>query len=277
MTDAAYWVELHAARQRLGAGFLLTRRFVLTALHCLRGLPAADDPLRIVLPDGSTLSGRVCDQDKGADLALIMISSAFEVKVPVPRAGVAFSGDAWHGPYRPASTEAHLNGNVDHGTARYQCEGGAVVEALQLTVEQQLGDYSGYSGGPVAAGRPGDVNSAVLGILLEQLPRRGPTDEAANVLFGATVGEAMRRFDHFHVEHLIDVLRPGGPPPSDTDSDSGSGAASGIDSAAASVDAWFRQIDLWASQRSFSPAQVADLKFSAAKTAIENQLGKDTA
>ncbi|MGB8946698.1 MAG: trypsin-like serine protease [Streptomyces sp.] len=282
MTDEAYWVELHVSQQRLGAGFLLTRRFVLTALHCLRGLAASDSQLDVVLADGNSLSGRVCQYDKSADLALIMLSPACEVSVPIPRAGVAFGGDGWHGPYRPAQMEAQLSGRVDHGATTYECEGGAVIEALQLTVEQQLGDYSGYSGGPVVKGGPEDEDPVVLGILLEQLPKRGAAGEAANVLFGATVGEAMRRFDHFDVEHLIDVLRPRNSPPHRVERaqySTGDAAVecAAVDAAAASVESWFRQIDMWASRQVLDPAQVADLKFTAAKAAIEGRLGKDTA
>ncbi|MFF1320649.1 trypsin-like peptidase domain-containing protein [Streptomyces chartreusis] len=134
MTGAGYRIELFQAQQRLGGGLLLTRRYVLTALHCLRGLAALDDRVDVVLADGSRLAGEVCRRDEEADLALIAIAGAYDVRLPIPRAGVAHGGDPWHGPYRPAAAEVQLRGHVDSGSAKYLCEGGAVIQALQLTV-----------------------------------------------------------------------------------------------------------------------------------------------
>lgn len=271
MIDASYWVELFQSQQRLGGGFLLTRRYVLTALHCLRGLTSLDEHVDIVLTDGSRLSGQVCRRDKDADLALIMISAAYEILLPIPRAGVAHGGDDWHGPYRPAASEAHLRGQVDSGTAEYLCEGGGVIQALQLTTHQSLGDYSGYSGGPVVKGLPEDQEPVVVGILLEQVPDRAAADRAANVLFAATIGEAMRRFDQFDVEHLMDVVHPASSLPRQAEH----GQELTVDAAAASAESWFDRIDEWSRRRLLDPSQVAELRFLAAKGAMERQLRGD--
>ncbi|SOE06466.1 serine protease [Streptomyces sp. Ag109_G2-15] len=181
--------------------------FVLTALHCLRGLTALDADLNIVLPDGSSVAGHVCRQDKDADLALIKISAEFKGSLPMP--GLARGGDRWRGPYRPAKNEVELSGHISSGAVQYLCEGGASIEALQLTPDQRLGDYSGYSGGPVEGLAP-DRTPAVVGILLEQAPDRADASRSANVLFAATMNEVMGRFDVFDAAHLIDVLRPDG-------------------------------------------------------------------
>lgn len=210
MTDAGYWVDLYHGEQRLGGGFLVDRWRVLTALHCLETLTGFSADLNIVLADGTQVEGRVCRHDEGADLALIEISSQFDVTRPIPVAGVAQGGDRWRSPYRPAENEAELGGHVDNAALPYKCVGGAKIEALQLTASQPLGDFSGYSGGPVE-GIAQDRDPAVLGILLEQLPDRAHPHSGrhTNVLFAATIGEAMRRLGLLDAGHLLNVLRPG--------------------------------------------------------------------
>lgn len=62
-------VHMHESGTYLGAGFLLTRGFVLTALHCLRGASADDAVLTLELPDGRSVPARRCDAVAEPDLA----------------------------------------------------------------------------------------------------------------------------------------------------------------------------------------------------------------
>jgi hypothetical protein len=133
VTGTGHWVDLYQAEQRLGGGFRLTRRFVLTALHCLRGL-SPDEHVGIQLADGARVEGRVCRQDKEADLALVEIGAGHQVTLPIPAADVARDGDRWRGPYRPAAHDVHLSGRVSAGAAQHLCVGGATIEARAANV-----------------------------------------------------------------------------------------------------------------------------------------------
>lgn len=241
------------------------RRFVLTAFHCLSGLTARDADLDIVLADGSRVVGRVCREDKDADLAVIEISAEFETSQPVPMAGVAQGGDRWRGPYRPGENEVELSGRIDSEAMQYLCEGGAKIEALQLTADQRVGDYSGYSGGPVE-GFAQDGKPTLLGILLEQALDRAVASRNANVLFAATMREVMGRFDIFDVTHLIDVLRP---PRREQATQSQSADPPSPRSQAERVDSVIHILQQLSDQGVMDPSHVADLRYRALKRIFE--------
>jgi hypothetical protein len=189
----------------LGAGFVLTRHYVLTASHCLRSLASDDEHLELSFAGGGVSPGRVRERAAGADLALIDILKPHENASTVPHADRAGRGDTWFAPYRPSASDPYLSGDVLNEAIPFQCAAGSEIQALQLSCSQRLGDYAGYSGGPVER-RVSDGNSALLGVLLEQYPDRQSAERASDVLFAATIAEALRCFNYLDVEHLLKIL-----------------------------------------------------------------------
>ena len=199
-----YWIEISQHGTRLGAGFQLTRRYAVTASHCLRGL-TSDELLELSFAGGEVGPGRIHERSPESDLALIDIVKPRESSVVLPSADRACRGDSWAAPYRPGPSDPYLSGEVLNGGMSYRCEAGNLIEALQLGCSERLGDYSGYSGGPVE--RPAEAGDpVVLGVLLEQYPDRECPSRSSDVLFAATVAEILRRFDSFNVGHLLKVL-----------------------------------------------------------------------
>ena len=195
---------------RLGAGFMLTGCYVLTAHHCLGDDITGTEDVKIEFEGGGeVLSGRVLRRSPRADLALIDVPELGGIPI-LPRATLASAGEAWRNPYRPSLSHALLNGIIEAVPVTYQCEGGDALEAMQLGCVQNLGDYAGYSGSPIEGGRPDD-ESKLFGVLIEQYPQHYPDDHSAprpasTVLFAVTLSEVFRRFDCFDLGHLISLL-----------------------------------------------------------------------
>jgi hypothetical protein len=204
-----YWVNISQHGTQLGVGFLLTPRYALTAFHCLRDVTPDDERVELEFADGDVIHGRIHERSPGADLALIDILKPRGSTIMPPTADRATRGDKWSAPHRPSKADPCLSGHVLSDPVTYRCEAGNDIEALQLGCSEHLGDYSGYSGGPVERCSPGK-HSALLGVLLEQYLDRQAVERASNVLFAATIAEVWRCFDSFNVTHLMGVLSAGG-------------------------------------------------------------------
>jgi hypothetical protein len=272
VSAAEYWVEIWQDDQRLGAGFLLTKRYVLTALHCLKDISPENDEVRITFAgrSGHGLLGRVNERATEADMALIWIVERAPLVVPIPdRCAI---GDLWHGPYRPCHSDPYLGGTVAHESFQYKCESGSVIEALQLAVREDFGDYSGYSGGPVERVaqdvRTSEGDGRVIGILLEQYPDRQAEGRASRTLFAATIAEAVRRFDCFDVGHLIDDLHPTASTRQGTDLTPVSRETSEIETAIVKSTRLLQAIHEWGDGGLLDAPQVAALKLRIAENLI---------
>ncbi|NUR63291.1 MAG: trypsin-like peptidase domain-containing protein [Catenulispora sp.] len=200
-----YWVDIHQGGTRLGAGFFITARYVLTARHCLRRIRHDDDTLDLHCADGEVVAARVYRFPVDADLALIETIKPKDGPIALPRPDLPQARDSWADPYRPSQSDPYLKGLVEEAPVSYLCADGTSVQALQLGCEQALGDYSGYSGSPVERADDEDEGS-LLGILLEQYLDRENPDRATGVLFAATIGEVLERFDYFGLSHFERIL-----------------------------------------------------------------------
>ncbi|WP_030599117.1 S1 family peptidase [Streptomyces fulvoviolaceus] len=293
-----YAVDLRQGGTALGAGFLIAPCYVLTAEHCLRAMTAGDDHVLVLFDNELTVEGRVCQRDGSADLALVQLLEPELVPPTVPFPDLAKPGDLWHGLYRPSHNDPRLSGHVNLPSMWYDTEGGGRIEAVQLLTEQELGDYSGYSGSPVERTTP-DRELAVLGMLIEQYPDRADPSRSANVLFAATIREVLVRFAQFRTEHLLRVLEgreeivPGGGTVAATELHAGRAAAVGVagralpvltatDSARTGVevflatgDALLARLNAWSAQDLIDPSQLSELQVHVAKSVIELALRKE--
>ncbi|MFJ2006840.1 S1 family peptidase [Streptomyces chartreusis] len=220
----ASWVRIHEGELHLGAGFLVTRGFVLTALHVVSGASGDDARLNLHLPDGKRVPGRLCDRIEDSDLALIAVLDAHAYDLPpAPPTDRPRPDVAWLGNYRPPDTKTALSGQVTHAPITHRSDAHGEFTGLQMTVAQLVHDFAGYSGSPVhavpAGAGPGE--RPVVGILMEQELSRADGSRDTNVVFAASVLHAAERFPYFDVGHLRDVVAgkpmvlPGPRPPAE--------------------------------------------------------------
>lgn len=208
MNGAGYWVNISQQGRRLGAGFLVTSCYVLTAHHCLANTAPGVEDVELEFESGEVLTGRIHRRAPRADLALIDVPGSGKGPT-IPGWHRPSVGEAWWSPYRPNPSDAILSGMIHAVPVSYQCEGGDSIEAMQLRCGDDLGDYQGYSGSPIEGGGP-DGENRLFGVLIEQYPEHYPDSSAprraSTVLWAATLSEVLRRFDCFHMDPCINLL-----------------------------------------------------------------------
>jgi hypothetical protein len=187
---------LSADSVHIGGGVLLTSYLVVTANHCLRNAQIGDSiDIRI---GGEPVIGKLVERAVLHDLALL------EIPRPMPPVESAYArrGDAWFGPVRRNMTDPELSGTVV-GRLEYECEAGGSLLAVQLVTLVDIGQYEGYSGGPVY--RLPEENPAAIGVLLEQFPDQG-SPRNTNTLFAACISEPFRLFRRLSYAWLVSEL-----------------------------------------------------------------------
>ncbi len=193
-----YWVDVFSGGTRCGAGFLLTRQYALTAAHCLQWPKVAEgDMVTLSRRHGDSVEATVLRIDVGRDIALMGVNQTLDWTMRAAEADRCVKDHPWSAPYRPTLEMSELRGTVLTSPLPFQRSGGEKIEALELQVRQEPGDYAGYSGSPVqceATGRlPPDIK-AVVGMLIQQDPHRVREGEFTNVLFAITIAEAIGAF-----------------------------------------------------------------------------------
>jgi hypothetical protein len=121
-------------------------------------------------------------------------------------------GSAWKAEPPPGGTDPMLTGTITTTSLSIANARGHDVRVLQLHVEQELGDYHGYSG----SGVTDRLGRAVVGLLVEQqhlriAPALGENPRAANVLYAIPMNAIVDAFDLDVVAAppiLLDAPRP---------------------------------------------------------------------
>ena len=174
-----------------GAGFALGARLVVTADHVVRG--RKDKPLVYVPAGGEAVGVERVQRDAVRDAAVLWLMNEVEF-LPT---SVTVRGAGWRVESPPtAGNDPQLHGTVTTARMTIQNARGQPVEVVQLQVDEQLGDFGGYSGSAVldAGGR------AVVALLVEQKPLRTPVAPgerraASNVLYAVPIGDVVTAND----------------------------------------------------------------------------------
>ena len=208
-----------------GSGFAITDGRTLTAGHVVRPLTGklAGGQQRVAgeRPEPAV----VCVVDRGEPYPVkavveyqpedagpipvtrVEVSTGLDVAVlhlqrPAPAmlsAGQATIGAQWRVETRPRASDPALTGTVSDPHRRLRNQRGEETTLVQLRVEQELGDYQGYSGSPVTSSPESGAPGWVIGVLVEQArwrvsPQLGQSAPVANVLFAAPIEQVVTEF-----------------------------------------------------------------------------------
>jgi hypothetical protein len=169
----------------------------------------SDFPSRVKLVSESGTELYATVSETNGDLALLEIAAFrnHDIVAPQIHREPVVKESPWEAPYRPSAQHPTLTGVVGNPDLKFQCSDGSIISAIQLTVSEEIGDHSGYSGGPVLRSDSYDDPTAILGVLIEQFPDRENQNRAANVLFAARVVHAFLHFAAFDFADQLGVSR----------------------------------------------------------------------
>jgi hypothetical protein len=174
-----------------GSGFALDARLVVTANHVIGASDAA--ALQFETDAGRTLKIEQVDRDVDLDVAVLRVA---EDLTEVFAVGRAVQGAKWAVETQPLGNDPRLDGTITVLRRKLQKSPGHFVWVMQLQVEQELGNYGGYSGSPVLLDSP---EGGVIGVLDEQVRMRLTAaavqpPPAANVLYAIPIADVVQRF-----------------------------------------------------------------------------------
>lgn len=190
--EVGRWVRLYVDDTLVGLGFHLSRTYLVTAAHCVETVAVG---AVIETRDEGGRSQSATFVEATGDVALLLASSPQANRIRPLRAAVPSAGDRWVGEARRSEQYAILTGSVAGVNIAYELSYGPAT-VHQLTIDEQLGDHRGYSGGPVCTPSTDD-ESSVLGLLVEQYPDAVDAQRASNVLFAIPIHSVLTQLSAF--------------------------------------------------------------------------------
>lgn len=200
-----------------GAGAAIHRDTIVTAYHVVEG--AGEKPIDFVTADGERFSVRLTEPRMKVvpELDAAALFLEYGISRWLPTRGAA-QGERWRVDTPPPGNDPVLTGDVTTADKPLVNARGNPVRAIQLRVDQELGEYRGYSGSAVLDA----LGLAITGVLVEQKALRARTPQpparlASNVLYALPISDVLsalgvdvvpprpRRFNSTPVRH--DVLR----------------------------------------------------------------------
>lgn len=132
-----------------GGGCAVSPRAVLTARHVIRD--RKDARLGFRLPTGRTVEVIRTEDDEQLDIAVLHLAE----DVDATYVTTAVAGDEWRVLRPPpAGNDPELSGTVTSAARRIKNAQGHEVEIVQLLVDEDMREFSGYSGSAVVLPPP---------------------------------------------------------------------------------------------------------------------------
>ena len=180
----------------VGSAFTVAPQVALTAGHVVRavaGKSSRTDSVVYIPEGGARITIGEIEVDRVLDVAVAHLEGAVRETLAIAKAANRMS---WRVQSRPRLNDPTLTGTVTEHLRAMRNAQGEDTHVVQLWVQQEVGDYAGYSGSPVVVG--GTPFGAVIGVLVEQGRWRKNSQSGqwpvSNVLYAAPIEAIVSRF-----------------------------------------------------------------------------------